>query len=97
MHSGGMSQLRPISKLEVHLFRNGKGVIDLNAEIPDGAFNLGVARVPRKEPLWPAAVIVFGLSVTAKFNVGAGNRDGLRAFLIWLSVVEPRSPAPLRP
>ena len=27
MHSGGMSQLRPISKLEVHLFRNGKGPI----------------------------------------------------------------------
>ena len=28
---------------EVHLFRNGKGVINLNAEISDGAFNLGVA------------------------------------------------------
>jgi hypothetical protein len=44
MHAGGTSQLRPIGKLEVHLFRNGKGVIDLNAEIPDGAFNLGVAK-----------------------------------------------------
>ncbi len=43
MHSGGMSQLRPISKLEVHLFRNGKGVIDLNAEITHRAFDLGVA------------------------------------------------------
>jgi hypothetical protein len=43
MHSGGTYRLRPISKLEVHLFRNGKGVFELNAEIPDGAFNLGVA------------------------------------------------------
>ena len=33
----------PPGKSEVHLFRNGKGVIDLNAEIPDGALNLGVA------------------------------------------------------
>jgi hypothetical protein len=31
----------PIS--EVDLFRDGKGVINLNAEIPDGALNLGVA------------------------------------------------------
>jgi hypothetical protein len=28
---------------EIDLFRDGKGVIDLNAEIPDGALNLGVA------------------------------------------------------
>ena len=28
---------------EVNLFRDGKSVIDLNAEIPDGALNLGVA------------------------------------------------------
>ena len=44
MHSGGMSLLRPISKLEVHLFRNGKGVINFDAEISDGAFNLSVAK-----------------------------------------------------
>jgi hypothetical protein len=31
----------PIS--EVDLFRDGKRVIDLNAEISGGAFNLGVA------------------------------------------------------
>jgi hypothetical protein len=31
----------PIS--EVDLFRDGERVIDLNAEISDGAFNLGVA------------------------------------------------------
>jgi hypothetical protein len=28
---------------EVNLFRDGKSVIDLNAEISDGALNLGVA------------------------------------------------------
>jgi len=40
---GGAALLRPgIS--EVHLFRDGKGVIDLNAEISDGALNLGVAK-----------------------------------------------------
>ena len=33
----------PPGKSEVHLFCNGKGVINLNAEIPDGALNLGVA------------------------------------------------------
>ena len=42
----------PPEKSEVHLFRNGKGVINLNAEIPDGALNLGVAE--------PAAAIVAG-------------------------------------
>ena len=41
-YSGGTDPLRP-DRLDVHLFRNGKGVIDLNAEIPDGALNLGVA------------------------------------------------------
>ena len=34
--------LRPVGS-EVDLFRDGKGVINLDAEIPDGAFNLGVA------------------------------------------------------
>ena len=34
----------PPGKSEVHLFRNGKGVINLNAEIPDGALNLGAAK-----------------------------------------------------
>jgi hypothetical protein len=33
---GGADRLRP-DRSEGHLFRNGKGVIDLNAEIPDGA------------------------------------------------------------
>ena len=28
---------------EVHLFHDGQGIINLIAEIPDGAFNLGVA------------------------------------------------------
>jgi len=42
-YSGGTVQLRP-GRLEVYLFRYGKGVIDLNAEIPDGALNLGVAK-----------------------------------------------------
>jgi hypothetical protein len=37
------TQSRP-DRLEVHLFRNGKGVIDLDAEIPDGAINPGVAQ-----------------------------------------------------
>ena len=30
--------------LEVNLFRNRKGVINLDPEIPDGTFNLGVAK-----------------------------------------------------
>jgi hypothetical protein len=41
--SGGTYPFRP-DRSEVHLFRNGKGVINLNAEIPDGALNLGVAK-----------------------------------------------------
>ena len=40
-HSGGTHPLRP-GRSEVDLFRDGKGVIDLNAEIPDGALNLGM-------------------------------------------------------
>jgi hypothetical protein len=44
VRSGGTVRLRPRSDLEVYLFRYGKGVIDLNAEIPDGALNLGVAK-----------------------------------------------------
>ena len=40
--SGGTDPFRP-GRSEVHLFRNGKGIIDFNAEISDGALNLGVA------------------------------------------------------
>ena len=41
--AGGTDTLRP-ARLEVDLFRDGKGVIDLNAEIPDGALNPSVAK-----------------------------------------------------
>jgi hypothetical protein len=34
---------RPDRSSELNLFRNGKGVIDVNTETPDGALNLGVA------------------------------------------------------
>ena len=40
----GRNEPAPPGKSEVHLFRNGKGVIDLDAEMPDGALNLGVAK-----------------------------------------------------
>ena len=40
---GGTGQLRP-GRSKVDLFRYGKGVIDLNAEIPNGALNLSVAK-----------------------------------------------------
>jgi hypothetical protein len=40
----GQNRFRPSSNSEVHMFCNGKGVINLNAEIPDGALNLGVAK-----------------------------------------------------
>jgi hypothetical protein len=41
--SGGTDPSRPY-RSEVHLFRDRQGVINLNAEIPDGALNLGVAK-----------------------------------------------------
>jgi hypothetical protein len=44
VRSGGTVRLRPRSDLEVYLFRNGKGIVNLNAEISDGALNLGVAK-----------------------------------------------------
>jgi len=34
--------LRPANS-DVHLFRYGKGIIDLDAEVPDGTFDLPVA------------------------------------------------------
>ena len=40
----GRNEPAPPGKSEVHLFRNGKGVIDLNADIPDSALDLGVAK-----------------------------------------------------
>ena len=40
--SGGTDVLRPC-KSEIDLFRDRKGVINLDAEIPHGALNLGVA------------------------------------------------------
>ena len=43
VHSGGTDWLRPKKDLEINLFRYGKGVIDLDAEIPDGALDLCVA------------------------------------------------------
>jgi hypothetical protein len=39
---GGVGLLRP-RRSEVHLLRDRKGVINFNAEVPDGALNLGVA------------------------------------------------------
>jgi len=39
----GRNGSAPPGKSEVHLFRNGKGVINLNAEIPDSALNFGMA------------------------------------------------------
>lgn len=39
-HSGGTDPLRPC-RLKVDLFRNGKAVINLHAEISDGALNVG--------------------------------------------------------
>src|ERR1700690_845723 len=44
VRSGGTVRLRPRSDLDVYLFRNGKGIVNLNAEISDGALNLGVAK-----------------------------------------------------
>ena len=41
--SDGTDLFRP-GRSEVYLFRNGKGVINFDAEIPDGALNLGVAK-----------------------------------------------------
>ena len=43
MHSGGANRLRPRSNSEVDLLRYRQRIIDLNAEIPNGALNLGVA------------------------------------------------------
>jgi hypothetical protein len=40
--AGGACLLCPGSS-DVNLFRYGKGIIDLDAEVPDGAFNFGVA------------------------------------------------------
>ena len=40
--TGGACLLCP-GNSDLDLFRYGKGVIDINAEIPDGAFDLGVA------------------------------------------------------
>ena len=40
--AGGASLLCP-GNSDVNLFRYGKGIIDLDAEVPDGAFNFGVA------------------------------------------------------
>ena len=39
--SGRACLLRPGSS-DVNLFRNGEGVIDLDTEVPDSAFDLGV-------------------------------------------------------
>jgi hypothetical protein len=39
----GRNELLRPGRSEVDLFRYGKGVINLNAKIPDGAFDLGVA------------------------------------------------------
>jgi hypothetical protein len=41
-YSGGTGQLRP-GRSKVDLLCNRKSVVDLNAEVPDGALNLGVA------------------------------------------------------
>ena len=41
--SGGTDTLRP-GRSELDLFCDRKGVIDLDAEIPDGALNLGVTK-----------------------------------------------------
>jgi hypothetical protein len=40
--AGGACLLCPGSS-DVNLFRYGKGIIDLDAEVSDGAFNFGVA------------------------------------------------------
>jgi hypothetical protein len=39
--SGRARLLRPGSS-DVNLFRNGEGIIDLDAEVPDSTFDLGV-------------------------------------------------------
>ena len=40
----GQSILLCPGRSDINLFGYGEGIIDLNAEIPDGALNLGVAK-----------------------------------------------------
>jgi len=44
VRSGGTDRFRPRNNLEIHLFSDQQRVINFNAEIPDGALNLGVAK-----------------------------------------------------
>src|SRR5450759_2552694 len=79
--SGGTDPLRPSSNSEVHLFRNGKGVINLNAQIPDGALNLGVAAIAARH----AGCRSVGKSGSPLFVAGNGCRTGVGLTRCWQS------------